>query len=617
MKNIFKHSNRSGVESEADYLRRPVRFSLRYKLAAPVFLLVFLGFAFILYSTFHTVRDMMTSHKEARLRTVAEIFSETLRLPISAKKEKALKACIDLLAEQEDVEAVIVENANGEVIGSSGTASGVTPHFFHKKDFFGVEKVGPDTYAAVSPIIHNDEVLGRLIILFTRIEIEKDLRKVFGERFLMAMVFAMLAILIVSGITWLTIQPLFTLQRTARNILSGDLEARASIRSGDEIQEVGDAFNKVVGRLVQSFEHLRLRTRALEASEEKYRSIVNAVSDIIFSITPEGELMLLNRGFSGYAREEILSEGLQLFLSIHDPEDAQKFREALELIVNTRQPVLHLNTRHVHRVYHTDIYYQTNLTPVIDYEGNLRLIQGVMRDITEIHRVEMMKETLVRDVAHELKTPTAKFIMTTQWLEKQMMKNPEDQKFLPMVKTLSENADRLMRTISSIMDLSKIESGMSDIRKQALNLNDILNLVVNDTRPIAARYHLTIDIELDPALPKMLGDPDMLYRVYSNLVSNSIKYTPDGGKILVSSCRKGQDICADVKDTGIGIEPENLKKMFEAFYQKTPASLGIGVGLKISKEIVMLHDGDIWAESEGLGHGTVVKTIFPSHAGAA
>ena len=189
---------------------------------------------------------------------------------------------------------------------------------------------------------------------------------------------------------------------------------------------------------------------------------MNAVSDIIFSITPEGELMLLNRGFSGYAREEILSEGLQLFLSIHDPEDAQKFREALELIVNTRQPVLHLNTRHVHRVYHTDIYYQTNLTPVIDYEGNLRLIQGVMRDITEIHRVEMMKETLVRDVAHELKTPTAKFIMTTQWLEKQMMKTGGS--YLPMVRHFRERG-RLMRPFLYWTFQDRVECRISGNRR--------------------------------------------------------------------------------------------------------------------------------------------------------
>jgi PAS domain S-box-containing protein len=406
-------------------------------------------------------------------------------------------------------------------------------------------------------------------------------------------------------------RPLTLLQKTARNILAGDLEARANIHSRDEIQEVGEAFNKVVSRLVQSFEHLRARSQALEESEEKYRSIVNDVSDIIFSITPEGELMLLNRGFSGYTREEILSDGLALFFSMHAPGEAQKFQDALETIIRTKKPVEHLGTLQFHRLHHAEIYYQTNLTPVVDYDGNLRLIQGVMRDVTDLRRVEMMKETLVRDVAHELKTPTAKFIMTTQWLARQMESNPEKEKFLPLIKMLSENSDRLMRTISSIMDLSKVESGMSDIKKQELDLNDVLRLVEEDTRPLVEQNHLKLETRFSPSPLKMLGDPDMLYRVFVNLVTNAIKFTPDGTITLVSSLR-GDDVFAEVADTGIGIEPENLQRIFEAFFQKTPSTVGIGVGLTISKEIVALHEGEIWAESEGAGQGSVLKVVFPS-----
>jgi signal transduction histidine kinase len=238
-----------------------------------------------------------------------------------------------------------------------------------------------------------------------------------------------------------------------------------------------------------------------------------------------------------------------------------------------------------------------------------------MRDVTDLRRVEVMKEALVRDVAHELKTPTAKFIMTTQWLKREISNSPVQEtkeKFLPIVKMLAENADRLMRTISSIMDLSKIESGMSDVKKQEVDLNDVLRIAANDTRPLAALQHLTIETEFAGEALKMFGDPDMLYRVFSNLISNSIKFTPDGGKISVFSFRKGTDICVKVTDTGIGIERENLRKIFEAFFQKTPSSLGIGVGLTISKEIVLLHDGDIWVESEGLGKGSTFKVVFPA-----
>jgi signal transduction histidine kinase len=274
--------------------------------------------------------------------------------------------------------------------------------------------------------------------------------------------------------------------------------------------------------------------------------------------------------------------------------------------------VEHLNTKQFHRLHHAEIYYQTNLTPVVDYEGNLRLIQGVMRDITDLRHVEMMKETLVRDVAHELKTPTAKFIMTTQWLAKQLANNPEKEKFLPMIKMLSDNADRLMRTISSIMDLSKVESGMSDIKKQELDLNDVLKLVADDIRPLVEQHHLKLETRLSPLPLKMLGDPDMLYRLFVNLITNAIKFTPDGS-ITVASSARGDDIFSEVADTGIGIEPENLQRIFEAFFQKTPSTLGIGVGLTISKEIVALHEGEIWVESEGAGQGSVFKVVFPSY----
>lgn len=590
------------------------RISLRYKLAFPVLVLVLGSFAFILYTTFQVVSDMMMKYKEARLQTIAEVFSESLKIPLSEGNVKVLRSYIDLLSEQADVEEVRVEDANGELLGSSSLSGLAIPEFFHRysQDFFGVEKITTDTYAAIAPIVRNEKKLGRLIIVFSKIEIEKELKKVFIERFHIASILAVFATLIIVVISWFVIRPLFVLQKTARNILAGDLEARARIHSMDEIQEVGDAFNKVVSRLVQSFDHLRLRTQALEESEEKYRSIVNDVSDIIFSITPEGELMLLNRGFSGYTREEILADGLPVFFSMHVSGEAQKFQDALEAIIRTKQPILHLNTKHFHRVHHTDIYYQTNMAPVIDYEGNIRLIQGVMRDITDIRRVEMMKETLVRDVAHELKTPTAKFIMLMQWFEKEMERSPEKNKYLPIIKMLAENADRLMRTISSIMDLSKIESGMADIRKQEIDLNDVLRLVVDDTKPLAFQHHLSVEAVLSVEPMKMFGDPDMLYRVFSNLVSNSIKFTPDGGKITVSSFRKGTDICVTVVDDGIGIERESLRKIFEAFYQNTPSSLGIGVGLTISKEIVLLHEGDIWAESEGPGRGSTFKVVFPA-----
>jgi signal transduction histidine kinase len=152
---------------------------------------------------------------------------------------------------------------------------------------------------------------------------------------------------------------------------------------------------------------------------------------------------------------------------------------------------------------------------------------------------------------------------------------------------------------------------MADVRKQAVNINDILELVMTDLRPLAEKNHLELRAELASEPLILMGDADMIYRVYSNLVSNAIKFTPDGGSVTVVSHSQGNDLCIEVRDTGIGIEPEALGKIFDAFYQLTPSSVGIGVGLTISKKIVLMHEGQIWAESEGPGKGTTVKTVFP------
>ena len=106
---------------------------------------------------------------------------------------------------------------------------------------------------------------------------------------------------------------------------------------------------------------------------------------------------------------------------------------------------------------------------------------------------------------------------------------------------------------------------------------------------------------------------EVIHRFASrNALHGEMKFTPDG-KITVTSSVRGNDLCVEVADTGIGIESENLQKIFEAFFQKTPSTLGIGVGLTISKEIVALHEGEIWAESGGAGQGSVFRVIFPSY----
>lgn len=588
----------------------PFHVSLRFKLALPVLILVVLMILILFWSTFRTVSSLVMERNESRLQAIAEVFAETVKVPLILRNQQVLLANIEWMAKRGDVLEVRVEDSEGVIVGGARPTYLSLPQEVVEKSFLGVSRISADTYIVAVPIRAHERQLGRVMILFSQQGFEQELREIFETRLLLAFIMAALLAILTSAVTWLAIRPLFNLKRTAEEILAGDLSARARVHSFDEIQDLGEAFNEMVSRLAKSLDNLRTRTEALEESEEKYRLIVENASDIIFTLTPNRRLILLNSGFSDCTREELLLDGFSLFLSLHTPESARKFEEAFKEVMENKEPVTNIALTHMNRGNQSEIFYLTNLTPVLDHEGNVKLIQGVMRDITGLKRIEVMKDSLIRDVAHELKTPTAKFEMVVTWFEKELRKTGGVEKYKHVLEILKNNTDRLMRTINSIMDLSKLESGMDRIVKVELNLNEVLDQVRQDMEPLCKRKKIELQTFLSHEPLIMEGDRDMLYRLFVNLIGNSVKFTPNG-KIALRSERGPNQILVTVRDTGIGLDAQELQKIFERFYQKTASTAGIGVGLTISRDIAAFHQGKIWAESEGLGKGTVFKVEFP------
>lgn len=595
--------------SEVKKQMMPFRLSLRYKLAFPVVLFVSLMLSLLFYTTFRLVRGMVVESIEERLTAVTSVFTEALKVPLILENREDLQAIMEWMGKQEKVLEVRVVDWEGNLIASVDPDVKF-PDDVNNKNFLGVRKISSDAFVVAAPIQAEDRILGRALVLFSELGVEEALKRIFQERLLMAFLMMILLSLLTSVITWIGIRPLFVLEKAAKRILAGDLSARAAIHSFDEIEDLGGAFNEMVSRLAKSLDRLRSRTEALEESEEKYRLVIDNASDIIFTLMPDGELDLLNRGFSGFSREELLREGLSLMLSLHTKESRKTFQDMLESVMRHKNPVSNISVTHILRGTKSEIFYLVNLTPVLDHQGEVKLIQGVMRDVTELRRIEMMKESLIRDVAHELKTPAAKFEMALNWFESEMDKYNERGKYQGITTILKNNIDRLMHTISSVMDLSKLESGMEQITKVALDLNEVLKPLSADMEPLVKAKGLEFGVRLWREPLRMYGDAHMLYRLFSNLIQNAIKYT-EVGKITLTSAYEDGQIHVQVSDTGIGIETEDLETIFERFVQKTAASVGIGVGLTICRDIVTLHDGTVWAASKGLGKGSVFHVILP------
>ena len=365
-------------------------------------------------TTYRLVNSIVMERNESRLRAIAEVFAETVKVPLILRNQQVLQAHIEWMSKRSDVLEVRVEDVNGAALSTAAQPSAL-PEKIMQSDFLGSERVAYDTYVVAAPIQVLERRLGRAVILFSNKGFQEELRQIFKERLTLAFIMGILLAVVTGVVTWLALRPLIILQGTVQNILAGDLAARARIHSFDEIEDLAWAFNEMVARLAKSLDNLRARTEALEESENKYRLIVENSSDVIFMVTTHGELALLNRGFSGCTREELLREGLPLILSLHSEGSRKKLLEALKTVQEKKEAVVNAALTHLHRGSRKEIFYLTNLTPVMDHEGQVKLIQGVMRDVTELRQIEMMKDSLIRDVAHELKTPTAKFEMAVSW----------------------------------------------------------------------------------------------------------------------------------------------------------------------------------------------------------
>ncbi len=607
------------------------RISLRYKLALPVSVFVFLMLILLTHTTIRVVRDFVVEAFQGQISIQVEDFTKAIRSSFLFRNYTYLQFHLDAVASRPEVYGVEVVDREGLPILQapifrklpvlknhiSGTHA-LFPGQSLLSILFQPERISseggqgefPDLFVAASPIFREGKELGNVQIFYTAHNVHDQIRRIYRKRIFFSFLGAMVMALLTSTVTWLAIRPLFRLRVTVLDILKGRMGVRAKIHSGDEIEDLAGAFNEMLNRLEHSLRNLQLRTEALEESEERYRALVENASDVIWLLSPAGQIIFLNQAFEGLRREDLLKEGLPLFLSFHTDESILHFNTALNQVKKEKVPVDHVATVFHHPQSRRQIYYSTNLTPVFTHGRELKAIQAVSRDVTELKRIEVMKERLIRDVAHELKTPVAKFQMTLNWLDQEFQKEKAGERYKELVGLMKRNADLLMSMIAEVMNLSRLEAGTEPLARKPCDLGQILSQVCEDMDPLIQEKKLSLEKRLDGQSIPFEGDAAMLYRLFTNLVVNALKFTPQG-RIVVEAQKNKKEVRIRVSDTGVGLEKGDLEKVFDRFYQKSAATPGMGIGLALAREIAVLHGGRIWAESEGPGKGSRFIVEFP------
>ncbi|MBI4894827.1 MAG: HAMP domain-containing histidine kinase [Candidatus Aenigmarchaeota archaeon] len=232
----------------------------------------------------------------------------------------------------------------------------------------------------------------------------------------------------------------------------------------------------------------------------------------------------------------------------------------------------------------------------------------------ELKKADVMKSEFTNIAAHELKTP----IVPLKGFLEMMNKSPEkyglNDKGKEYVEICLRNVNRLNGLIGDILDISKLEAGEMKFEMQDVDFVSIVRNSVTDFSTLARDKKIDLRSSIPPSLPVIYADSQRLTQVVENLIGNAVKFT-DQGSVSVSVRSEGAQIRLDVTDTGMGIERENLPKLFTKFFQTQQATTrktkGTGLGLAICKEIIEAHGGKIWANSDGAGAGTTFSISLP------
>ena len=233
-----------------------------------------------------------------------------------------------------------------------------------------------------------------------------------------------------------------------------------------------------------------------------------------------------------------------------------------------------------------------------------------LQDVSEVQRLGRARREFVANISHELRTPLASIRLLADTLQAGALSNPA---VAPdMLSKINAEVDVLSQLARELLDLALIESGQMPLKLAPTDLHDLAQAQVERFSPRAQQKELTLVMDIAPST-LALADGEMIGRVLSNLLHNAFKFSPSGGQVSLTALREGDNVIVSVADTGAGIPPDELNRIFERFYKvdRARGQSGTGLGLAIARHIVEGHGGRIWAESAP-SHGATFHFSLPA-----
>ena len=389
--------------------------------------------------------------------------------------------------------------------------------------------------------------------------------------------------------------PIQRLTEGAMRVAHGDFSRKIQVASRDEIGVLTDTFNDMAGQLQDTL-------RQVENERNKLDTLFLHMTDGVVAFSRNGEVI-----HSNPAAEEMLGRTITAEATYEE-----LFGDLLSL-----EQVLQAPDYLEEERWEGERFLQLLLAPFDrDRQGGVLV---VLHDVTQQRKTQDMQREFVANVSHELRTPLTNIRSYAETLSDSAGELPPttEKKFLGVI--LNES-DRMTHIVQDLLTLSRFDSGKDELHLVRFPFDVAVQDLYNAVYMEAQRHDHKMKLRLEPDLPAIVADRERVLQVMMNIVSNSIKYTPNGGHILVSAGREGDRVWMQVDDDGIGIPPKDRPRIFERFYRVDKArsreSGGTGLGLSIAKEIVDRHEGVLELvdrEGPGLSMRMELKIEGPSH----
>ena len=441
----------------------------------------------------------------------------------------------------------------------------------------------------ISPVSGNAGNPLGIISVTTNIESRytqvKDIGVIFVSSSLIAIVLVIIITFLISqGIT----KPIAEMKKQTEKIAEGNYTGEVKIYSDDELGQLGQAINDLSFKIKEAQE-------STESERQRLDSVLRHMSDGVIATDRRGRIVIMNTAaldILNLKSEKVI--GIPL-LEILPLEERVTFRELLE---TQQERLIHLEEDG------EDSIIQCEFSVIQRESGFISGLVCVLTDVTEQQKIERERRNFVSNVSHELRTPLTSIKSYTEALVDGAWENKE---IAPgFLKVIETETDRMMRMITDLLNLSRMDQNRFGLEKEFINMNELVVHIVNrfemvlQSEPYRDKnYRILTDITQRDLWVEL--DQDKITQVLDNIINNAIKYSPDGGRIIVRLMETHTDIIVSVSDEGLGIARKDIPHLFDRFYRvdkaRSRAMGGSGLGLAIAQEVVQLHGGKIWVNS--------------------